>query len=251
MAAVDRMREGWEMVKVAIINDHRLMRIGIEQVLARCSGVRVVASVPRADELDLAEDRPDVVILDPSPYPVEASFRMIQAIAAVSRVLIVSMSSDRVDPTAALAAVRAGAYGVITREADDDELFMAVAAVAAGALYLSAGLAPHLRAELGRQPGMESRGLAPREVETLRWLARGYTHGQIARRMGLTEATVSSYVKRIRAKLNVGNKAELTRRAMEMGCLSTEPGTGPREMIGSRAWSAGYTSLAVVAGEPA
>jgi DNA-binding CsgD family transcriptional regulator len=54
--------------------------------------------------------------------------------------------------------------------------------------------------------------LAPRELETATLLAQGLTHRQISRRMGLTEATVSTYVKRLRAKLNVGNKAELTKK---------------------------------------
>ena len=57
-------------------------------------------------------------------------------------------------------------------------------------------------------------GLAPREIETLRWIALGFTHAQIATRMGLSQATVNTYAKRIRAKLAVGNKAELTRAAV-------------------------------------
>ena len=61
--------------------------------------------------------------------------------------------------------------------------------------------------------------LAPRESETLGWLAVGLTHRQIAGHMGLTEATVSTYVKRIRSKLQVGNKAELTRMAIGLGLL--------------------------------
>lgn len=61
--------------------------------------------------------------------------------------------------------------------------------------------------------------LAPRESEALGWLAVGLTHRQIAGHMGLTEATVSTYVKRIRSKLNVGNKADLTRAAIELGLL--------------------------------
>ena len=62
--------------------------------------------------------------------------------------------------------------------------------------------------------------LAPREVETLRWMVRGFTQAQIAARMGLSEATVNTYAKRIRAKLNASNKAELIRRAIELGHLS-------------------------------
>ncbi|RSM62104.1 hypothetical protein DMB66_22730 [Actinoplanes sp. ATCC 53533] len=60
-------------------------------------------------------------------------------------------------------------------------------------------------------------GWPPREIETLRWIASGFTHAQIATRMGLSTTTVDTYAKRIRAKLNVSNKAELTRVAIELG----------------------------------
>jgi DNA-binding CsgD family transcriptional regulator len=70
----------------------------------------------------------------------------------------------------------------------------------------------------GRPP--PSTRLGRREVETLRWVARGLTHRQIGTRMGLTEETVNTYLKRIRAKLGVHNKALLTRRAIELGYLT-------------------------------
>jgi DNA-binding CsgD family transcriptional regulator len=58
--------------------------------------------------------------------------------------------------------------------------------------------------------------LSPREEETLDLIARGFTHAQVARRMGISKATVDTYVERIRGKLQVGNKAELTRAAMRL-----------------------------------
>jgi DNA-binding NarL/FixJ family response regulator len=233
------------MIKVAIIEDHRLARLGIEQALSGSADMRVVASVSEADQLDLAADPPDVVILDPSPYQGEESFRLVQAVSERCLVLVVSASTEPIDPADALAAIRAGAYGVITRQADNDELRLAVRAVAAAGFYLSAGLAPHLQRELGRRTGLDSHGLAPREMETLRWVARGYTHGQIGRRMGLTEATVNTYVKSIRAKLNVRNKAELTRKAIELGCLGREIGAKAAEVIRPDAWRPRHRGLGV------
>jgi DNA-binding NarL/FixJ family response regulator len=61
--------------------------------------------------------------------------------------------------------------------------------------------------------------LAPREVEALGHIARGLTHAQAAKRMGVRESTVDTYVKRVRAKLNLGNKAELTRKAIELSVV--------------------------------
>ena len=78
------------------------------------------------------------------------------------------------------------------------------------------------QAELDAVPLETPSGLAPREIETLQWIALGYTQSQIATRMGLSQATINTYAKRIRGKLNVGNKAELTRMAIELGYLSDE-----------------------------
>src|SRR5262249_24905209 len=95
----------------------------------------------------------------------------------------------------------------------------AVQTVRAGGLHVTAELVEPLMGQTlpGAPVGRQS--LASREVATLQCVAEGLTHGQISRRMGLTAATVSTYVKRIRTKLNAGNKAELTRRAIELGYL--------------------------------
>ena len=92
--------------------------------------------------------------------------------------------------------------------------------VAHGGVGVSPELADRFLAEVSRPAEVDDSGLAPREVETLRWIALGFTHTQIATRMGLSPATVNTYAKRIRAKLNVNNKAELTRVAIELGHLA-------------------------------
>ncbi|WP_236573536.1 response regulator transcription factor [Streptomyces sp. GS7] len=58
--------------------------------------------------------------------------------------------------------------------------------------------------------------LSPREQEVLRFIAAGMTHGQVSRRIGISQHTVDTYVKRVRSKLSVGNKAELTRIALSL-----------------------------------
>ncbi|RPF35118.1 response regulator transcription factor [Streptomyces sp. TLI_185] len=61
--------------------------------------------------------------------------------------------------------------------------------------------------------------LSPREQEVLRFIALGMTHGQVARRIGISHHTVDTYVKRVRSKFSVGNKAELTRIALGLAPL--------------------------------
>jgi two-component system invasion response regulator UvrY len=123
------------------------------------------------------------------------------------------------DPPDLVAALRGGARAFLTREAGVEELLSAVRTAQDGGVHLSAELAQHLIVQT-TESSADRQPLARREIETLQWVAEGLTHGQISRRMGLTEATVSTYVKRIRTKLNAGNKADLTRVAIELGYVS-------------------------------
>lgn len=100
----------------------------------------------------------------------------------------------------------AGASGFISKQSDPNTLVHAIRAVIRSSRDRFE-LAP--QDERRREPV-----LSPRETQVLQYIARGYTHHQIARRLGISQHTVNTYVKRIREKLEVGNKAELTRAAI-------------------------------------
>jgi DNA-binding CsgD family transcriptional regulator len=87
-----------------------------------------------------------------------------------------------------------------------------VRSVAAGATWDGATAAP--AAAAGAEPGRASSMLSGREVQVLRQISSGLTHSQVASRLGISPHTVDTYVKRIRSKLGIGNKAQLTRAAM-------------------------------------
>lgn len=133
-----------------------------------------------------------------------------------------------------LAAIRQGARSVVSTDTDRAELRVALETAVTGGFYLGRGLSQLLVGGLirpsrrGAQP-VTPRSvlpLAPREAQTLRLIAGGRTHAEAARELGLTEATVNTYVKRIRSKLGAGNKAELTRCAIEFGYLKLQPAGG-------------------------
>ncbi|GGM01274.1 helix-turn-helix transcriptional regulator [Micromonospora yangpuensis] len=134
------------------------------------------------------------------------------ALTADRMVLLVLPRQSSVDPLALLVTgVRA-----VLREGDGAEEFtLARAAVLSGGSYLSPGVTT-----LAGGAAQASAALGPREVETLRCIAQGLTHRQAAHRLGVTEQTVNTYAKRLRRKLGAANKAELTRRAVELGYLS-------------------------------
>lgn len=204
--------------QIAVVEYYDLVRRGLENLLSSSPPLRVVAVVAEPRELDPAGPPPDVIVFGPSPKGEKSLSQLIGELTPRGRVLVMSEFADW---QLVAGALRVGAYGCVTRRADDDELLRAVGTVALGGLHVAPGLAARLHTELQLAVSPPP-VLARREAETLGLLAAGLTHGQIARRMNLTEATVSTYVKRIRNKLNVGNKADLTRKAIELGLLGAD-----------------------------
>jgi DNA-binding NarL/FixJ family response regulator len=201
---------------VAIINNQPVTRTGLEQLAVEIPGLTVAASVASLADLEQSGASYDVVMIDVTRQDDGLSLTAIARMAAISRPLIMS-DWDR--PPSLLAVIRAGACGCVTRQSSHRTVAAALTVVATGGFYLCEQLIHGFQLELSRPPQADPHGLAPREIETLQWIASGLTHGEIATRMGLSKATVSTYAKRIRGKLKVTNRAELTRIAIELGHL--------------------------------
>ncbi|MBO3750102.1 response regulator transcription factor [Streptosporangiaceae bacterium NEAU-GS5] len=200
------------MIRVAIVDDHPIARRGLAAFLAEAGDVTVTESV--ATPFDLAvwpsNEVPDLVLLDLYPGGgQQPCLTVIEALRLTTKVLIVSASGR---PTDVVDAIRAGACGYVTKDADPAMLVAAVRTVAAGGFALSPSLADILQSRL---PEPQVVPLSVREEQTLELIAQGLTHTQVATRMGVSKATVDTYLERIRSKLQVGNKAELTRAALE------------------------------------
>ena len=208
------------MIRLAIVDDHPLARRGVESVLAGIEDLTVIASVGTVAELPDPRTL-DLVILDLYLADGVPCTDAVRALRPHTRVLV--LSASRV-PADVVAVIRAGANGYLTKSAEPEMLVSSVQTVATGGFALSAELADILQAELAapaasttpaRKPDKAAE-LSPREREALGYIARGYTHAQTATRMDVTKATVDTYVERIRAKLQLGNKAELTRAAIDL-----------------------------------
>jgi len=208
------------LIQVAIVDDHPVARRGLQSILAEAGDIQVTAAVATPAGLSLAgagAARPDVIILDLYHDSDQPCLDAIAGLGQHCKVLVVSASGR---PADVLGAVRAGACGYVTKLADPPMLVAAVHTVASGGFALSSRLADILRGELAAAPAAAGAAaaapaLSPREEEALDLIAGGLTHAQAASRMGVSRATVDTYVERIRAKLQVGNKAELARAAIE------------------------------------
>lgn len=217
-----------DVIEVVIVDDHPIARCGVEHVLSGRPYVRVTASVGALDELEgMRIGQPDVVVLDLYLDGDAPSLAAVTALSAWTRVLVMSASAL---PRDVLGAIRAGAGGYLTKGSSAEVFAQTVETVARGGFAMSSELADVIHSELGG-PGIPSARardkppehnaiaapeLSPREEETLGYIARGFTHAQTATKMGISKATVNTYVERIRVKLQVGNKAQLTRAALEL-----------------------------------
>jgi DNA-binding NarL/FixJ family response regulator len=209
------------MTRVMIVDDHPMWREGVARDLgSRGYDVCATASdVSGAVKIALAT-RPDVVVMDlqlGDGSGVDAT-REITAALPDTRVLVLSASAEQDD---VLAAVKNGASGYLVKSASLDEFDDAVRRTADGDAVFSAGLAGLLLGEyrrLGSGPsGPEVPKLTERETEVLRLVARGLTARQIATRLVLSHRTVENHVQNTLRKLQLHNRAELVRYAIEHG----------------------------------
>jgi DNA-binding NarL/FixJ family response regulator len=204
---------------IMIVAGSRLTRAGIAHLLEQEPRLRDIAAVATPAELARPGRKPDLIIWDQASSPGGDPAEVVAELASYAPVLVI------VGPGPAsglLALVQAGARSLLTGHASDEEFLAAARATSRGAAYLGADLTSQLNAELRQQRPSAPGLLSPREIQTLRLVADGCTHRQIARRLGLTEETINTYVKRIRVKLGAGNKAELTRKAIDLGYTTAQ-----------------------------
>jgi DNA-binding NarL/FixJ family response regulator len=206
---------------VMVVDDHPIWRDAVARDLEDC-GFTVVAT---ADGVGAAGRRaavvkPQVVVMDmrlSDGSGVEATIQVL-AVSPASRVLVLSASDERDD---VLEAVKAGATGYLVKSASKAELADAVRATGQGRAVFTPGLAGLVLGEhrrMAKAPGADpAAGLTERETEILRYVAKGLTAKQIAERLTLSHRTVENHVQATFRKLQVANRVEAARYAIEHG----------------------------------
>jgi DNA-binding NarL/FixJ family response regulator len=209
-------------LRVMVVDDHPMWRDAVERDLtaAGCTVVGVASNGAEAIARFPA-CRPQVMVLDlqiPEPNGVEVTAQVLAADPS-ARVLILSASGEQAD---VLAAVKAGATGYLIKSASRTELIDAVRRVAAGDTVFTPGLAGLVLGEFRRIGNDEDQdpnqpSLTDRETEVLRMVAKGMSYKQIAERLVLSHRTVQNHVQNTLRKLQMHNRVELTRYAIERG----------------------------------
>jgi DNA-binding NarL/FixJ family response regulator len=204
--------------RVVIVDDHELFRAGVRSELDGLVDV-VGEAATVEDAVDrIRDEQPDVVLLDvhmPGGGGPEV-MRLVAPERPATRFLALSVSDD---PEDVIAVIRAGARGYVTKTVSGNELADAIQRVHEGDAVFSPRLAGFvLDAFAGSLPAQidpELDQLTAREREVLRYIARGYLYKEIGLRLGISVKTVEAHVSAVLRKLQLSNRHELSRWAVE------------------------------------
>jgi len=216
---------GGGLPRVVLVDDHHLFRAGVRseldglvEILGDAATVEAAVECVRATE-------PDVVLLDVQ-MPGGGGVEVIRQVAQThpeTRFLALSVSDAAED---VIAVIRAGARGYVTKTISGPELADAIARVREGDAVFSPRLAGFvLDAFAGSLPAQvdpELDQLTAREREVLRLIARGYLYKEIAQRLGISAKTVEAHVSAVLRKLQLTNRHELSRWAVERRLIGPE-----------------------------
>lgn len=208
------------MIGVLIVDDHKIIRVGLRGVLQLQRDIRVVGEAETTQQaLDLvAANNPNVVIMDidlEESNGIEAT-RKIKNLYPNVNILALTLHQEIsfIRPM-----LEAGASGYVLKNAEPEELIAAVRAVALGNGYLSSVVSDALMKAISSPPTQtnDPDGLTPRELEVLALICRELSNAEIAEKLFVSVRTVDTHRRNLLDKLNAKNTAGLVKHAIARG----------------------------------
>ena len=197
------------MITVLLVDDHHVIRSGLQSLLDAAEGISVLGSAADGAEAtaEYQRVRPDVVLMDLSMPGVDGidATTAITGIDPAARIVVLTSFGDRQRVTQAL---DAGACGYLLKDAAPDEIVAAVRAAAAGGSPMDARIGAILLAERAEQRSPEVPPLSDRELEVLGLVREGLLNKEIGRRLGIAEKTVKAHLTRIFARIGVQDRTQ-------------------------------------------
>jgi two-component system, NarL family, invasion response regulator UvrY len=209
------------MIRIAIVDDHPLVRVGLRQFLSEHVDMRVVAECTNAREaMDVVrQEAADVILLDIS-MPGQSGVDALQAIRARAPKLAVLILSSFPEEHYAVTLLRQGASGYLAKDCEPEEITRAIRTVALGRRYVTASMAERLAGGLaGPLDRAAHEQLSDREFQVFLRLARGETIGHVAKSLSLSVKTVSTYRTRVMEKMGLQSNSDLTYYGLKNGLL--------------------------------
>ena len=209
------------MIRVAIVDDHAIVRTGLRQFFSEQVDLRVCGEASNGHEaLELVrQGEIDVLLMDLS-MPDQSGVDALAAIKARAPELPVLILSGFPEEHYATALLKQGAAGYLNKECDPEEIVKAIRTVFRGRKYITAGVAERLAETLGGDADkLPHELLSERELQVFLRLARGETVGHIADGMSLSVKTVSTYRSRVMEKMALASNSDLTYYAVKHGLI--------------------------------
>lgn len=217
-AEFDKARSGAAPagIRVGIVDDHDVVRAGLERLFMSHPGFSVVATAgSAADALALARSRkPDILVLDIALRH-ESAMDVLGHMATAAPEMGTVIYSGYPEQQYALPLIRLGARAYVDKAAPLVELVRAIRAVAGGATYFSKPVQALLWASVNHAAASGIAGLTAREFQVFLRLASGQTVTEIAAALSLTDVTISSHRARLLQKLKLSSNSHLTRYAID------------------------------------
>jgi len=205
------------MIRIVLIDDHKLLRAGLRSRLEKETDVSVVGEADTADMGVVLARRlqPDVILLD-LLMPRKGGYDALPELAEVAPEAKVLVISSQAAPSSVRQALSAGAAGYLPKRASDGELVTAIRSVARGSGYVDPDLGAQLVVSNGT-PALEP--LSDRERDVLHLLALGYTNQEIGKKLFISVRTVDTHRAHIMRKLSLETRAELVLFALANGLI--------------------------------
>jgi NarL family two-component system response regulator LiaR len=212
-------------IRVLIVDDHRVVRIGIRTLLETTSDIVVIGEAGDGEEAILVAGqlRPDVILMDlmmPRMSGIAAIERILAARPETHVLVVTGFAGDEM----VFSAIRAGALGYILKDFDSADLLHAIRRVACGESSLHPVIARRVLRERAhpQQPVAAAEALTEREVGVLRLVARGESNHGIAAALNIGEGTVRRHVSNILSKLHLDSRTQAALYALRHGLASIE-----------------------------
>ena len=214
------------MIRIAIVDDHAMVRAGLRQFFSDQADLAVVAEAANGREvLDIVRrGGVDVIVLDIA-MPGASGVDALASIRAHAPALPVLILSGFPETDYATTMLRQGASGYLNKDCDPDEIVLAIRTLARGRKYISTGMAERLASALARGlPDVQGDTalhelLSERELQVFLRLAQGEALGHVAKSLSLSGKTISTYRARVMEKLQLVSNSDLTYYALKNGLI--------------------------------
>lgn len=219
------------MIKVAIVDDHELVRRGLKDLIESDPELSVISQAGNVYDgyQVVSSTKPDVAILDVR-LPDGNGVELCREIKSHSPEIKVIMLTSYADDEALLGAILAGACGYVLKDINGDLLLDSIKQVAAGESILDEHAADRVRERLRKvgSPAAEISELSEQERKIITYIGDGLTNRQIAEQMFIAEKTVKNYVSSVLSKLSLENRAQAASLATRVGMRPDSNSDQPR-----------------------